>query len=250
MKGLLIKDMYVLKKNLPAFLLVTIGVMVLGVLFTLSIRYGNIADMLEEAKNEPMGEEIFFASYRTAVWAILILPMAFIMIIESCFKEDGRVGFYKVKGILPVTYMETVGARYVACLIMSLVGLCGSLFTGYIVSLATDTYSFTEIYRHVFSFFSFLFIYNMGVMPFYYYFGAKRADTIMVIPLGVIYVLVIAYFMKNGDLDDSIIMKTYEKVQQLLTDKVFHLVGIACLTGLVSFVCSCLIYKRKGEGNQ
>ena len=57
MKGLLIKDYYCLKKSLRSFLLLTIGVIIIGVMFALSMQHGNMAvEAAEMAEKSRLNE--------------------------------------------------------------------------------------------------------------------------------------------------------------------------------------------------
>ena len=59
MCGLITKDMYCLKKNLKIFFSVTIGIMVLSVLFIISSKYGNVArGMAQMQREEKFGNKI------------------------------------------------------------------------------------------------------------------------------------------------------------------------------------------------
>lgn len=249
MKGLIIKDMYVLKRNLPTFLFVTLGVMILGVMFVLSVKYGNIAKGLIEMKREPMGEETFFLAYQTAVWAVLILPLTFLTMVVECFKADGRADFYKVERSLPVSRRKVVGARYISSLLLSAISLLAALIAGYTVSMTTEVYSYQKIILYTLSIFCVLFLYNMLVFPFYYYFGEKRADVILGLPLIIGYFVFVFYFgfATKGDTDK--IIQLFNNIKGLLTDYIPVLMGIVIGLGILSFWISCKIESSKG-GNR
>lgn len=253
MKGLVIKDIYVLKKNIPVFVSVTVGVMVLGVLFVLSAKYGNIAEGLKEMRQEPMGEETFFAAYQMAVWAVLILPLTFLTIAVECFKADGRNGFYKVEKSLPVPYWEVVAARYISSMILSGICLLASLCSGYMVSLATEVYTYQQIAQYTLSIFGLLFLYNMMVFPLYYYFGEKRADMILGLPLLLAYFISIFCFYRIASTTSGVeemIFEFLDRIKRVFLDYSFMLVGIAFVVGFISFAVACRIQKRKGGENR
>lgn len=244
MMGLVIKDICVLKKSLQMFLFVTVGVMVLGVLFMLSTQYGNLAAVLEEWRQD--GEGMVFEVYRMAIWTVLILPMAFLSVVMECFKRDTGVGFLKVQGSFPVGCLEVVGARYIMTVFLSAVSLTGSLFAGYMVSLASGFYSYPEICRYALGICSVLFLYNMALLPFYYYFEGKRGDTILVMPLVAVWFFCMYYMFVNGEEDDGILLHILEKISDLFTRYTFLLKIAAVAAGGISFKVSYQIEKRKG----
>ncbi|MBR1866898.1 MAG: ABC-2 transporter permease [Lachnospiraceae bacterium] len=242
--GFVIKDMCILKKNLRVFVFVTIGVMVLGVLFVLSARYGNVADMLEEMQDEPLAQEFVLVG---AVWMVLILPLAFLSIVVECFKQDTAAGFLKVRRSLPVSCVEVVGARYITTILLAAIGLTGSLFAGFMVSLASDFYSYPVICQFAVGMCSVIFLYNMAIFPFYYYFEDKKPDTILVMPLLAVYFCCMYYMIfGDGAENDTFLWRIMEKVSQWLTKYTFLLTILAVAGGGISFATSYLIEKKKG----
>ena len=70
--------MCVLRRQLLTLLEVAIGVTVLGVLFFLSAKYGNVAKEPAGMESEPNGEAMFFVAHRMTIWMILLIPMTFL----------------------------------------------------------------------------------------------------------------------------------------------------------------------------
>lgn len=244
MIGFVIKDMCILKKGLRQFLFVTIGVMILGVLFVLSARYGNVADLLEGMREEPFAREFVFVE---TVWVVLSLPLAFVSIVVGCFRQDTAAGFLKVRHSLPVSCVEVVGARYITMVLLALIGLAGSLFAGFMVSLTSDFYSYPVICQFAVGICSVMFLYNVAVFPLYYYFEGKRPDTILVMPLLAVYFYCMYYVIfGDGVWEDEFIFRILKKVSQWLTEDTFLLSALAVAGGGVSFAVSCLIERKKG----
>ena len=74
MRGLITKDMYCLKKNLKIFFSVTIGIMVLSVLFIISSKYGNVARGMEQMKREQkFSSETVLSIYQCVIWLTLFI---------------------------------------------------------------------------------------------------------------------------------------------------------------------------------
>ena len=82
MRGLITKDMYCLKKNLKIFFSVTIGIMVLSVLFIISSKYGNVArGMAQMQREEKFGNKMVVSIYQGVIWLTLFIIIAFIGIV-------------------------------------------------------------------------------------------------------------------------------------------------------------------------
>lgn len=250
MKGLIIKDLYILKKSLRVFLAVSVGVMVLGILFMLSCRYGNIARFMDSNSMElnSIGEEAFFAVYKGAILMVLIIPMAFLSMIKECFKEDDKAGFGKVLGTIPVTERETVTARYLTLLMLSGIGIVSSAFTGFMVSLATPEYSLSMILGYTCSIFCIILIYIMLVMPLFYYFGGKHADNILLLPLIIGYFMIAFFVISRADRIENIdafIFSILNNIDRCFREDIFFFFLGVLGIGIISFALSCLIYRRK-----
>lgn len=247
MKGLMLKDLYILKRNLLTCLTVTVGVILLSILFVLSSRYGNIADILVKLKAEPQGEEQFFASFRVGILLLLILPTGCLFMINNGFIEDTKAGFYKVQTSLPVTAAQIVGARYLSFLILAGICLTGAFAAEFFVSLATDAFPFGKTCLQIFNIFCVLLIYNLAEMPLYYYFGSKRIEILLCLPLVIFYAFFSIYIMTNAAAAEQIIKTGMKLARQISTRQTAFYILCLIFT-LASYFFSCLIYKKK-EGN-
>ncbi len=254
MRGLIRKDMYCLKKNLKLFFGVTVGVILISVLFILSAQYGNIAKGIEEMKAESnLGEETFYSFFQVGIWLALFIPISFLTMITECFKEDKKAGFLKYEFCMPLSNSKIVGSRYASCLLFALVSLAGSLLAAFFVSLASNAILFTELFGYVLCFSAALLIYMSFVMFMIYLFGAKRADLLQCIPFVILLVGgIVGFWQKLSVLEeaemDTYLLQLMDSISAFMVQKC----GLIFLTALIcmalSFLGSCYIFRqRKGD---
>lgn len=253
MRGLIQKDMYCLRKNLRLFFCVTVGIILLSVLFCLSSRYGNVAKGIEEMKAQsPMGEEVFYSFFQAAVWVILFIPIAFVSMIVECFKEDRKAGFWKCMFSLPLSNHRIVGSRYLSCLLFAVVGVCGSLLAGIAVSLTSQVFAFEKLCGYVLTFCAVLLIYMSIVMFLLYLLGVEKADLIQCIPFLAVFLIAMVMvanrlFSMPEESVDALVIELFRKLADFLSDYsvVFIIAALICM--VLSYLGACqVIEKRKG----
>ena len=254
MTGLMRKDLYCLRKNLITFFAVTIGVIVLSVLFVISAQSGNVAKGIEEMMLEnTMSEEEFLSLFKVAVCCVLCLPLAFLTMVVECFKEDYRAGFSKVLLSMPLKNMEIVGSRYISCLIFTLLGMLGSSVAGVCVALVSDTFAFEKLFPFSLAFCAVLLIYMSFCMFMLYLFGAEKADLIQCVPFIILFALAIVFFqvkvagMTEAEMD-LLLESLLEQLKNfsLKSGVRFLIASLCCMT--VSFLGACSIVKgRRGK---
>lgn len=251
MIGLIRKDLYCLKKNLLLFIAVTVGIIVLGVMFTVSAQSGNIADGVAAMKAEdPAGEKIFYSVFQLGIAATLMIPIAFIGMTTECFKEDDKAHFYRYAMTFPVKEAQLVGSRFLAMLLFGAVGICGSLLAVLFVSFASDTLALKSLICCILVFAAVLLTYMSIVFFLLYCFGAKRADLVQCIPVVGIVLAADALFSYrlNGLTEEeaaSFMMQLPDKLFRFM-ERFGVVIFLAALgvTGL-SFIGSCIVTRKR-----
>ena len=198
MKGLITKDLYCLRKSIKLLLGVTAGIIILSVLFVISTRCGNLADAIKvtEAEN-PDETGMVLAMFEVGVWVSLAVPLAFIANITDCFKEDHRADFHKFLFTMPLKYQVIVGSRYITCLIYVLVSYAGSMLAAFFVSLASDTYKFSELAGIISMVAAVFIVYVAVVLVLVYVFGSSHTDLLQCVPFVLVAVILYAVFVKK-----------------------------------------------------
>ena len=253
MIGLVRKDLYCLKKGLKTFLMVSIGVIVLSVLFILSARYGNVAKGIEEMKIENnMGEKEFYAFYQGFIWCVLVLPMAFLGIIAECFKEDKKAGFSRPLCCLPLSDGKIVGSRYISAFLLAAIGMAASLLAGFFVSLVSDAFPLQKMLGYIFCLNGAMLAYTGLQMFLTYAFGAEKADLIQCVPL--IILLMLCIYLFQGKISNvteveinACMTGMINDISNFMVEKcgLVFLAAIGCM--VLSFLGSWMLFrKRKG----
>ena len=116
MKGLIFKDILCLKKQFIVYCYVLIGTLAVSVMFVLSARFGNLADvnavMLAENQMEP--EEIKNMA-SLALIMFMLLPLAGVGDTLITYEQDGKAGFYKLASTFPIPLHKRILSRFRRC---------------------------------------------------------------------------------------------------------------------------------------
>lgn len=255
MVGLIKKDMYCLKKNLLQFLLITVGVIVLSVMFIISSKSGNVALGIEQMKAESdgMSEADFYGVFQIAVWAALFIPIAFVGVVVECFKEDRKANFYKYMMTLPLSEKKLVGSRYISLLLFMAVSLVGSCTAAVFVSLVSDYFQLTSLLSIIFTFAAAMLGYMSIVMLLLYALGVERADFIQCAPFVAVFAAGIAVMgskmssMAENELD-GYFGKLINELSDIISKNGIIFIGIALVCVAVSYLISCKMLKQR-RGN-
>ncbi len=252
MKGLIIKDAICLKKNLKMFAFVTFGVIALAVMYVISLKCGNMADIVKKWNGQDtMSKEVFLQFSKTAIELVLIIPMAFAANVIDCFKEDRKANFNNTLLSMPVNTMEIVGARYMSLFMYVMLGFICSAVSGICISTASEDFKFYELFSVVLMFAGIMIIYMSIVMPCLYYFGTKRADIICFAPFVAAVIGFVAVFgQKITDIPeesfDTEAIKMMKSFTGFITTKGLIFMGV----GLVCIVCAYFISVKITKSNR
>ena len=165
MKGLIIKDIMCLKKQLTVFVYVIIGVIVVSIMYVLSARFGNLAmagremlatnDMTEiDVKNLATGALVLF----------MMLPMATVGDMANVFMADGKAGFSRMAGAFPVSLEKRLLSRYITIYALFGLGVFVDVLLAFVLSLLTDLITFAEFLGIIVSVASIMSIYSALVI--------------------------------------------------------------------------------------
>lgn len=251
MKGLLLKDYYCMKSNLKSFLWLTIGVIVLGVMFAISIHHGNIADVATSlVVEEGMTETGVYDLFRVGVWLVIIIPMAYVGNVVDCFQADYSASFGKQLFSMPVTSRQIVGARYLGCLLYAMLSFMGSNLAAICVSCATNQYPLSELMMVCATFGGLLISYFSIVMLLLYLLGTKYMDMIVSMPIlataivGIVYIDLKMRNMSGGE-EYAFLSGIMMSVKGFFAQYTGNVCAISVVLLLVSFVVSVKIVEKR-----
>ena len=165
MKGLILKDIMCLRKQLTIFCYVIIGVLIVSVMFVLSTRFGNLASGAREMLAENSMTEFEINNLATlALVLFMFLPLAVVGDVLNVFEEDSKAGFAKVGGALPVSLPGRMLSRYFSVFALLSIGAAFDLLIAVILSFLTDIVSLPEFIGMIVSAASVIGIYSSLVI--------------------------------------------------------------------------------------
>ncbi len=247
MKGLIIKDFMVLRKNLIEFVMILSLSSVVAIMFILSAQYGNLASAKESLLADPqVGEFGLISMTSLALTCYLFVPMAAVADMSYIFREDGKAGFSSVAAVLPVTVRQRVSARYITILCTLVAGVIFDIFAALIISRMTELIVFGEMINMIFAVASFLMIYSSLCIFECILWGQGKEEVAMIVSTVIIMVVMVVcgyQKFKNAIFNnDDQIMKD---IMELLKHKAYILVIIALVTLILSYTCSVAVANRK-----
>ena len=246
MVGLIYKDLCCLRKHIRMFAVWTLVVIILSVLFILSMKYGNVAHMIAS-----MSEEEFFEMFQTAIWCILIVPIASSAMIQECFKEDSKANFKKCLYALPVKEEKIVFGRYMAGLTFLFLGFLGNLTASVSIALSTDVFKFRQLLGFSVTFLALMIAYEAFVMFVMYTVDGKKADLIQCVPLVILLIAFEVFFVNYvADMSDeqfTVFLKSImDKLNDLMVNECVWILLFALLFMGLSYIGSVFVQKKRG----
>ena len=168
MKGLIIKDIMCLKKQLTTFVYVISGVVVISILYVLSSRFGNLAEvgkvLLDENNNmtqvdvKNLGSMVLIMS--------MLIPIVSVGDMVNVFIADGKAGFFKVSASLPVSMKKRMLSRFLTIYALFAIGATVDIVLAMVLSSLTDIMGFGSFLGIIVSSASLpLFAYSLWLSP-------------------------------------------------------------------------------------
>ena len=140
MKGLVIKDIMCLKKQLTTFAFVIAGVVVISILYVLSSRFGNLAKagvaLLDENNNMSQVDVKNLGSMVLVMF--MLIPIVSVGDMLNVFVADGKAGFFKVSASLPVSMKKRMLSRFLTIYTLFGIGAAVDILLALVLSLLTD----------------------------------------------------------------------------------------------------------------
>ncbi|MBO5241979.1 MAG: ABC-2 transporter permease [Lachnospiraceae bacterium] len=258
MKGLIIKDVMCLKKQLTVFSFVLIGVVAVSIMYVLSAKFGNIAlagrEMLAtedltavDVKNLSSMALIFF----------MMLPIATVGDMSNVFTADGKAGFAKMAGALPISIKKRLLSKYLTIYALLGLGVIVDVLLAFVLSLLTDIISFADFFGIIISVSSIMGIYSALVIFFCVLYGYGKEEFAQISSLITMY---LAFFLIRLDLIKQIIADIVAggggteasestlllwQALDFIKEKFWILFVIAALVCMLSYVAALQVAKRK-----
>ncbi|MBO4670093.1 MAG: ABC-2 transporter permease [Lachnospiraceae bacterium] len=260
MKGILIKDVYCLKRKLFYWGITVFMAGAVCLMFVISSKHGNLAKFFAEWENtedpESAADAVFMIPF-LCKWVLsifLLLPLAAAFdLVQSVFTDDENASFYKVAASLPVSRFERVGAR--ATLIAA------ALSSGIVIDMillafcvpATDLLTYREAMEVVMAFAGVALLCQSVALWFGYRFGAKAAmygNLLTLAGLAVLTVLGNLKLLKRtftapDELKSGYLYDLFDKAVSFLENKGHFVLLIAVPVFAVCYFAACSAAVRK-----
>ncbi|MCH5271176.1 MAG: ABC-2 transporter permease [Lachnospiraceae bacterium] len=258
MKGLIIKDLMCLKKQLTVFVYVLVGVLIVSVMYVLSARYGNIARAGAEMLVENDMSEIDVKNLSSmALVFFMLLPIAVIGDMANVFEADGKAGFNKVAGAFPVPLRTRLLSRYITICALFSLGVLIDILIALVLSTLTDLISLSDFLGIIVSAASVMSIYSALVIFFCLVFGYGKEQYAQICSLGTMVLSLILLQWKSvkriltvitesnpvaaESIDSSFIWGALDFIKE----KAWILFLIAATVSILSYGASLLVAERK-----
>ena len=258
MKGLIIKDIMCLKKQLMIFTYVIIGVLVISVMYVLSARFGNLAlggkDMM--ASNEL--SQIDVKNLGTlALVLFMLLPIATVGDMANVFEADGKAGFPKIAGALPVPLRKRLLAHYLTIYALFGIGIVIDVLIAFLLSILTDMISFRDFLGIILSAASVMSMYSAFVIFYCLLLGYGKESYAQIFSIGTLLLSLLLFRLKVlGQILKSIADSGHEtegtaeitflwNALDFIKEKAWVLLLLAALASVLSYMCSLLVAERK-----
>ncbi|MBR6380048.1 MAG: ABC-2 transporter permease [Lachnospiraceae bacterium] len=255
MKGLILKDLMCLKKQLTTFVYVMAGTVVISILYVLSTRYGNLARVGEQLldQNNGMSRVDVKNLGSEAMVLFMFLPIVCVGDLMNVFVADGKAGFYKVSSSLPVPLYKRVLARFLTIYTLFGLGVLVDALLAVLLCSMTDIMSLGQFLGVIFSGASILSIYSALMILYCVLLGYGReqyAQVLALLTMAAAFVIIkfdsVRFFVVHvlGDgvgFDSSVFWKPLDFIRE----KGYVLLGIAALVSVCSYLLSVRIAERK-----
>ena len=176
MKGLVIKDIMCLKKQLTTFAFVIAGVVIISILYVLSSRFGNLATVGEALldENNNMSQIDVKNLGSMALVMFMLIPIVSVGDMLNVFVADGKAGFFKVSASLPVSMKKRMLSRFLTIFVLCGIGAAVDLALALVLCTLTDIMSFGSFLGIIISSASILGIYSAIMILFCVLLGYGR----------------------------------------------------------------------------
>lgn len=257
MKGLIFKDILCLKKQFIVYCYVLIGTLAVSVMFVLSARFGNLADvnavMLAENQMEP--EEIKNMA-SLALIMFMLLPLAGVGDTLITYEQDGKAGFYKLASTFPIPLHKRILSRFLSVFAILGIGIIFDMAIAALLSCLTDIMTFSEFMGVILSAASVLAIDASLAILYSNLLGYGKSTYVQILSLiTMIMGYVLIRFEKIKEIitnivsvnveDNAISMDRFWDFMDIIKHKAGILLALALTVMIISYIITCIMAKRK-----
>ena len=215
MKGLLLKDLLILKNQMRNVLMVIIGFVIISI----------------------MMKSYFYIAF--------VVPFYIVMLIISSFSYDELNNSNTYIIALPFSRKEIVKARYLLCLLSIITSFLIGLLLSIIIPVLNEEMEFASIFASTLaSITGVIFIISL-LIPFFYKFGVQKGRVMLFIAIMTISLLIgiIISLFENSKLNIALFFNQLEQINWMI----LILISIAIILFIlyISYLISYKIYENK-----
>lgn len=254
MKGLVIKDLMCMKKQLIIFCYVVFAVFIVSIMYMLSARFGNIALAAQQLKaQEDMANIDIVSVTNMAIGFFMLLPLAVMCDFTIIFREDHKAGFANVSASLPLPIWQRVLAKYITVIVLFALGCVVDIVIGGVLACLTDTLQFVDFICVILSAVSIMSIFSCLVVFFCLLLEGGNEEHATIFSLLVMVSMlvlinikkiknIILMILSESDVPDEILVPD---IFGFFRNKTLILVVTAAVIMVLSYAGSYLIATRK-----
>ena len=215
MKGLLLKDLLILKNQMRNVLMVIIGFVIISI----------------------MMKSYFYIAF--------VVPFYIVMLIISSFSYDELNNSNTYIIALPFSRKEIVKARYLLCLLSIITSFLIGLLLSIIIPVLNEEMEFASTFASTLaSIMGVIFIISL-LIPFFYKFGVQKGRVMLFIAIMTISLLIgiIISLFENSKLNIALFFNQLEQINWMI----LILISIAIILFIlyISYLISYKIYENK-----
>lgn len=253
MKGLILKDMYYLRTKLATYIVVMIASVVIGVLFSLSLQYGNLSTgtLIAETQYEEEWTEEDEMFYKIMVGGItflgILLPLGIGYDGVSCFFADEKANFKDVAGTMPVSTSQIVLARYISVFGALLLGYFSSLLVALLISPLVTAFTLGELISGATLFAALIAVMLGSSCCMFYMWRQKEAEIVLTGVLLAVGVLSVFLLIKYGEAFEEYFLLFVKKLEMIVENGLPLIVTGTLLFISLCYFLSVFIAKHRGR---
>ena len=235
MKGLIIKDIYCLKKQITTYGFVIFGVVAVTIMFVISERYGNLR--LAVSGMEEAGFDIA-AVVKTAVMFFMFLPIVCAGQIGDLFNYDASASFYKTAASLPLSAEKRVLSKFLTAFVFIVAGLAVDTAMAAVISAVSDIILFSKCMGTLVSLGSCMMIFTSCVITLDY--AGVKPDYSNFYPVGA--ALILFLVLKFRDIKNALINDDFAAFSGFFHNLINNFESKPYLFAITAAIVSVLCY--------
>lgn len=245
MKGLIIKDLLCLKKQMMTYIYIVLGVIAIAFMFVLSTKYGNLANVAKSITESGIDVKLVL---KTMIMFFMVLPVACMSNVSDLFEYDKNASFYKVVASMPVSAEKRVLSRFLTIIAFAVLGIGIDTVIAAVISGVSDIIVFSKCVSSLISIASCFLIYMSAVNTLNFFGTAPVYSTFIPIITAVIAVIAVNFraIVRFLTSEDPVMnSSSFRKLVETFENRCYIVVLISAVFLTACYFISVAAVKRK-----